>query len=169
MDKITAFINELIMYDYILFGSLLLIFILLIFLGIIMRRKTAIAVLIILLAFITLVVGSTFGYITMHQFLFKNTTSIISQKKLTYTKAIVVYGEIKNLSKNNFKNCKITAKVYKVSGNEIKDYLLKFKPITKMSIIEYDIPKGQQRDIKFIIEPFTYSKDYNISLGASCR
>jgi hypothetical protein len=38
-----------------------------------------------------------------------------------------------------------------------------------MSIIEDDIAKGQEREIKIIIEPFTYAYDYNLSVGADCK
>jgi hypothetical protein len=169
MVAVTKFIKELIIYDYILFGSLLTLFIIFVILGIVFRRKTFLAVFLVLFAFIILVAGSIFGYIAMHQYLFKNQTTIISQKKLSFTKAVVVYGTLKNSSDRDFKSCKITASAYKVSGNKIKNYLFKFKPINKMSIIESDILKGQEREIKFIIEPFTYANDYNISLGANCK
>lgn len=168
-DIITKFIHQLIIYDYILFGSLLALFLLFIILGIILRNRVGIAIFFIIFAFTTLIVGSTFGYIKMHEYLFKNTTSIISQKKLTFTQAVVVYAKVTNNSNRDFKSCKITAAAHKVSGNKIKDYILKFKPISKMSIIENDIQKGQEREVKFIIEPFTYKYDFNITVGADCR
>lgn len=168
MSIISKFINNLIAYDYILFGSLFVLFIIFVSVGIILRRKTLLAIFIILFAFITLFAGSIFGYIAMHQYFFKNETTIISQKKLSFTKAVVVYAKVKNSSDRDFKSCKITATAYKVSNNEIKNYLLKFKPIIKMSILENDILKGQEREIKLIIEPFTYANDYNVSIGADC-
>ena len=35
--------------------------------------------------------------------------------------------------------------------------------------LEYDIVKDELREFKIIVEPFTYTKDYNISIGASCK
>ena len=105
----------------------------------------------------------------MHKFLFKNSTQLISQKKLNFTQAVVVKGTLKNESKFDFKMCNITASAYKVSGNAIKDKILPFNPFKKMSILEYNILKGEVREFKIIVEPFTYSKDYNISVGASCK
>jgi len=168
-DNLTTFIDGLIIYDYILFGSVFAVFLLLTILGIVLRHKKALAIFLIFISFTTLIAGSTVGYIKMHQFLYKNTISLLSQKQLTYTKAVIVHGTVKNISKFNFKNCKLTASAYKVSGNSFKDYLFKFNPFKKMSILENDILKGQDREFKIIIEPFTYSKDYNISLGADCR
>jgi hypothetical protein len=38
-----------------------------------------------------------------------------------------------------------------------------------MSIVQNGIKKGETIDFKIILEPFTYSKDYNISVGADCK
>ena len=167
--RITNFINEMILYDYLLFGGVLTVFLLFLILAVIFRRKLTLALMLILLGFITLFFGSIFGYIKMHEYIFKNTTSIVSQKKLTFTKAVVVYGTIKNDSKRDFSSCDITASIYKTSKNKIKDYLFKFKPISKMSIIEKDILQGETKEIKFLIEPFTYLGDYNVSIKGDCK
>ena len=167
--KIATFIDGLIVYDYILFGSVFILFLLLIILAIVLRKKVTLAVFLTLFSFMLLFVGPVIGYIQMHKFLFKNSTVLTSQKKLNFTKAVVVKGTLKNESKFNFKRCKITASAYKVSGNAIKDMILPFKPFKKMSILEYDIGKQEIREFKIIVEPFSYSKDYNISIGASCN
>lgn len=166
---LTTFMDELIIYDYILFGSLFALFILLIILSIVLRDKKTLAIFLIFISFTLLILGCTFGYIKMHEFLYANTTSIVSQKKLTYTKAVIVEATVKNISKFDFKSCKITVKAYKVSENPLKNYLFSFNPFNKMSIVEHDIPRGQEREIELIIEPFVYTKDYNISVGASCK
>ncbi|WP_229860084.1 DUF2393 family protein [Candidatus Sulfurimonas baltica] len=166
---INTFIDELIIYDYILFSVIFALFILLFILGLILRKKATKAIVLISLAFFILLVGSTLGYSKMHEYLFSNVTSFISQKKLTFSQAVVVYATVKNNSNFDFVNCKISASAYKVSGNSIKDYIFTFKPLMKMSILEYDILKGEERELKIILEPFTYSNDYNISVEATCR
>ena len=167
--KIQDFVGGLITYDYILFGAVLLLFVLFIILGILLRRRLSIAVFFILLAFATFLLGPTLGYIELHKFLFKNETVLISQKKLNFSQAVIVKGKITNTSKRAFKSCKITASAYKVTSNKYKNYIYKLKPFRKMSIIEKDIQKGQTREFKIIVEPFRYKRDYNISLGANCR
>ncbi len=167
--KITTFIDGLIMYDYILFGSAFILFILFIILGIVLRKKIFLALIFILLAFAILLLAPTLGYVKMHDFLFKNTTIISSQKRLEFTQAIVVKGTLANTSKFNFSTCRITARVHKVSKNEYKNYIYAFKTIQKSSIIEEEIQKGQTINFKLFIEPFTYSKDYNLSIGAKCK
>jgi hypothetical protein len=167
--KINTFIDGLITYDYILFGSVFGLFILFIIVGILFRKKTVLAVILILLAFSILFIGPTLGYVKMHEFLYKNSLKLTSEKRLSFTKAVVVKGELTNESKYNFESCKITASAHKVSKKKLKTFLYSFKSLKKMSILEYDIAVGETRAFKIIIEPFTYSKDYNISLGAKCR
>ena len=167
--KIQNFIDGLIPYDYILFGSVVVLFVLFIILAILLRKKITLAIFLVLLAFATFLLGPTLGYVAMHKFLFKNHTELISQKKLNFSQAVVVKGKITNDSNFDFRSCRITASAYKVSGNKYKNYILKLKPFQKMSIFEEDIKKGKTREFKIIVEPFTYKRDYNISLGASCR
>ncbi len=167
--KITAFIDGLIIYDYILLGSVFGLFILFIILGIVLRQKIALAIFIIFLSFVILLLGPTLGYIKMHEYLFKNSIELISQKKLLFTEAVVVKGKLTNDSKRFFKSCKITASAHKVSKKKLKTFIYSFKSFKKMSILEYDIAAGESRKFKIIVEPFTYAKDYNITLGANCK
>lgn len=168
-EKILAFIDGLILYDYILFGASFLLFLLFIILALLVRKRLSLALFFILLGVITLLLAPTLGYIQMHKYLFKNSIEIRSQKKLNFVQAVVIKGTIANESKFDFSECKITAEVYKVTKNKYKNYIFRFKPFQKMSILEQNLPKGQVREFKIIIEPFTYQKDYNISLGASCK
>jgi len=168
-ENFTTFLDGLNFYNYIFFGSIFSLFILLIILGIILRHKMLLAIFLITLSFTILILGSTLGHTKINQFLYKNNIKLISQKHLTYSNAVVVYGVIKNSSKFDFKNCKISASIYKVNNNIIKNYIYKFKPLAKMSILESNILKEHEREFKMIIEPFSYRKDYNISLGANCR
>ena len=167
--KIQNFIDGLIPYDYILFGSVLALFVLFIVLAILLRKKITLAIFLVLLAFATFLLGPTLGYVAMHKFLFKNHTELISQKKLNFSQAVVVKGKITNDSNFDFKSCRITASAYKVTSNKYKNYIYKLKPFKKMSISEEDIKKGETREFKIIVEPFTYKRDYNISLGANCK
>jgi phosphoribosyl-ATP pyrophosphohydrolase len=104
IQKLSEFIKNLIIYDYILFGSLLALFLLFIILGIIFRHRLGVALFLVFFAFFLLLGGATFGYKAMHDYLFKNETVLISQKKLSFTQAAVVYGTLKNVSKKDFKS-----------------------------------------------------------------
>jgi len=168
-EKITAFINELVTYDYILFGSVFALFLLFIILAIVLRKKVALSIFLILLSFSILTIGPTLGYLKMHEYLFKNSCKLISQKKLLFTPAVVVIGSITNESKVDFNSCKITVNLYKSSKHIIKKHIYPLKPLKKMSILQENINKGETQEFKIIVEPFTYSKDYNISIKASCK
>jgi hypothetical protein len=168
-SKFTTFIDGLISYDYILFGSVFVLFILFIIFTILLRRRVFLALLFFLLSFSILILGPTLGYIKMHEYLFKNTLTLKSQKKLSFTEAVMVKGRLTNESKFDFTSCKITASAYKVTSNKYKNYLLKFKPFQKASIVTDEIEKGSSVEFKIFIEPFTYSREYNISLGADCK
>ena len=168
-EKITAFIDSLILYDYILFGGSFFLFLLFLILALILRRKTNIASFFALLAFLVLFILPTYGYIELHNYLFKHSTKIISQKRLQFCDAIVVRGSLTNESQRDFKECKITANVHKASKNKYKNMVYQFKTIKKMSILKEDIRKGETTTFKILVEPFTYKKDYNISIGAKCR
>jgi len=167
--QLKEFIHGLILYDYVLFGAVLVLFVLFIVLAILLRRRVAMAIFMVLLAFAIFLLGPTLGYIAMHKFLFKNKTELISQKRLHFSDAVIVKGKLLNNSNFDFTSCKITAGAYKVTDNKYKNYIYELKPFKKMSIVEKDIKKGQSREFKIIIEPFLYTKEYNISLGASCK
>ena len=166
--KLTAFLGELTKYDYILFGGVFVLFILVLILALVLRKKPALSAILALLAFAILFLGPTLGYVKMHEYIFASSVELISQKKLNFSAAIVVKGKLTNESKRNFKHCTITAAAIKQTKNKYKNYLLQFKPIRKRSIVEEDIQVGEVREFKMFIEPFTYKKDYNITLKADC-
>ena len=168
-EKLTAFMNGLITYDYILFGSVFALFLLLMILAIVLRKRLGLSIFMLLLSFIILFMGPNIGYKEMHKYLFKNSVTLTSQKQLTFTSAIVIKGSLKNESNFDFERCKITASVHKVSKNALKNYIYGFKTLKKMSILEDNIAKGDARAFKLIVEPFNYKRDYNISLKASCK
>jgi uncharacterized SAM-binding protein YcdF (DUF218 family) len=168
-EKIALFIEYLIPYDYVLFGISFILFFLLVVLGILLRKHTFFALIFIILGFSVLLVAPTLGYVKLHEFLFKNSLVLLSQKRLEFTQAVVVKGSITNESKKPFAECKITASAYKVTSNKYKNYLKKLKPFQKMSIVLNNIAVSETQNFKIIIEPFTYQYDYNISLGADCR
>ncbi|MCW8837659.1 MAG: DUF2393 domain-containing protein [Thiovulaceae bacterium] len=167
--RINSVVDSLIVQDYILFGSVFILFLLFMILAIILRNKKKTSVLLVILALSVFFLGPTVGFVQMHKFLFKNEVQLVSEKKLEFTKAIVIQGLIKNLSNKNLNECKIIATAYKKTSNEFKNYIFRLKPIQKSSIVEVDLKIGQSKDFKMFIEPFVYNKDYEVGLEASCR
>lgn len=168
-SPLNLFLDSLLLYDYLLFAGSFIFFIIFVILGLVYRHKIYLAIFLVTLAFCILILGPIFGYIHIHNYFYYNELILKSEKKLQFTQAVVVKGELKNLSKLHFNRCLITASAYKVSGSALKDPLFKLNPFQKSSIVEYDIPQDTAIEFKIIIEPFVYSGDYNISLGASCQ
>ncbi len=167
--KILDFMDSLIKYDYILFASIFFVFFLFIVLALVFRRKARLSIFLVLFAFVFLMVSPIVGYAKLHTYLFKNELTLTSEKKLQFTKAVVVLGKLKNTSQRDFEACLITAIVTRASENKYKNYIYGLKPIMKMSIVEEDIVMGNEIGFKLIVEPFTYTKKYNIALEADCR
>jgi len=168
-EKILAFFHNLLLYDYVLFGVSFTLFILFIILAVLLRNRFGIALFSVLLGFSFVVAGPTVGYIELHKYLFRNSTKLISQKRLHFVDAIVVQGKLSNESQFDFKECKVIATVYKSTSSRWKNYIFRIKPLTHAILVLQNIPKGVTREFKLFVEPFRYSKEYNLTLGASCR
>jgi len=168
-EKIAAFIDQLILYDYLLFGAAVFLVILLLLLSILLRKKPFPAILLILTAFTVMVLAPTLGYSQMHAMIFKNSTSVNSVKALKFTQALIIYGDLTNESNHDFSQCALTAGVYKIADNVLLDTLYPLNPFKKETILIKDVPIGQTVAFKIIVEPFTYQRDYNVSIGAKCR
>lgn len=163
------FVDGLISQDYMLFLGVLFLFLLFIILAVVLRNRLKMAIFLVLIAFLIVVVGPTYGYMKMHEMLFKNNIELLSQKKLSFVEAVVVKGKITNTSKRDFKECKITASAHKISSNKLKNYIYELKPFQKMSIVTGNLLQGETKEFKIIVEPFRYQKNYNISLEGDCK
>jgi hypothetical protein len=168
-EKINAVIDGLIVLDYILFISVFVSFLALLIIALLINQRRKTSRFIVTIAFAIFIFGPTVGYMQMHNYVFKNTIELVSEQKLEFTKAIVVHAKLTNLSKRNFKECKVTATAYIKTPNEYKNMILRFKPIVKSSIVIQDIEKNQNKEIKMFIEPFYYQKEYEVGLKTSCR
>ncbi len=168
--KVLSFIDQLILYDYLLFGTIVLAFILILTLAILVRHRIGIAIFLVLVAFGVLSVGSVVGYQMMHRYLFKNTIHLKEVKALEFTEALLIKGDINNTSKRPFRECTLSAGVYKVTHNRYVDPIYPYLPFKKGGMkIEGPIAPGEAAPFKLFIEPFRYSKDYNVTLKADCK
>ena len=127
------------------------------------------ALTLLLLAILDISVAPTFGYSYFHDYLYKHTITLSKVKKLQFIQAVVIEGKLKNVSEFDFKSCQIHAKIVKKTGNKYKDILFRFKPITKKIITVNNIPKNADIEFKFLIEPFTYQKDFNATVSGVCK
>lgn len=168
-SNLQNFIDSLITQDYILFGSVFFLFLFFIITAILLRNRLKTAVFFVLLAFSIVVLGPTYGYVKLHNYLFKNKVELLDQKKLSFVEAVVVRGKLTNISKRDFSECKVTASAHKVTSNTFKNYIYELKPFQNMSIVTESILIGETKEFKIIVEPFRYEYKYNISLEADCK
>lgn len=168
--KIIDFINHLIIYDYLLFGGIFVLFLLLLVLAIALKNKLGLAIFLVLLAFGVLTAGPVAGYMTLHNYLFKNHITLYEVKALEFTEALLIKGDINNTSKRPFKECTLHAGVYKVTHNRYLDKLYLQFPFKKSSLkLTEAIAPGESQPFKLFVEPFRYTKDYNITIKGECR
>lgn len=168
--RIQDFIQHLIIYDYFLFGGVIVLFILLLIIAIALRHKLGLAIFFVLVAFGVLTAGPVAGYIALHHYLFKNKIILQEVKALEFTEALLIKGDINNTSKRPFSECTLKVGVHKVTHNKYLDRLYPYIPFKKSSMkIEESIAPGASAPFKLFVEPFRYSKDYNITIKADCR
>lgn len=166
---IEAFIETLHLYDYILFGVSGGLFLLILLLAIILRTKTSLSLLLVLLSLIVIIAGPIAGYHYIHTTVYKTEISDLQIKKLEFSEALVVKGAFKNLGSQSFSSCKISASAYKGATNLLEEYVYPLKPFQKVSILkEAPMEINETADFKMILEPFTYSNEYNISVKVDC-
>ncbi len=156
-------------YDYILFAVSGALFFLMLLLAIILRHRTGLSLLLVLFSFIVIIAGPITGYNYIHSTLFKTDITDLKIKRLEFSEAVVIKGTLTNLGKQSYHKCKISSKAYKGATNFFEEIVHPLNPFIEMSIIEQEeINISESIDFKIILEPFTYAKEYNISIKANC-
>ena len=168
-EKILLFLHSLSIYDYVYFGSVFILFLLFIILTLLLRKKITLAMLIFLIALLDIILGPTIGYSYFHSTLYKNEITLTKTKKLSFVEGVVIEGKLTNTSRFDFKECTIKASILKDTHNKYKNLILKLKPIKTDVIKIQDIKKGKSAEFKFLIEPFKYKKDFNVSVSGVCK
>ncbi len=157
------------LHDYLLFGAIFLVALLLLLVTFLLRKRPFLALLLFMFGAMALVGGSYFAYDYLHAYLFKSRVEIVETKKLTFTKAVVLKAKLYNDSKFDFSECKVEAALHKKLENRYKNLLQSYKYIAKESIIIKDLAQGGVEDIKLLIEPFSYDGEFYAKMEAKCR
>ena len=109
------FLHTLNLYDYLLFGGIIFFFLFLLILSILLRHKQTLALILLILALITLLLAPIGGYIALHALMYKHSIKLTMVKDLEFTEALLIKGDINNTSKETFKECTLYVGVSKVS------------------------------------------------------
>ncbi|ACZ11215.1 DUF2393 domain-containing protein [Sulfurospirillum deleyianum] len=170
--SLLTYFQHLSLYDYLAFGWLCLTFLILIFLAILVAKKSsAFALLIIIVSLLFLGIAPFFIYQKLNTTLRKTETTITLLKKLNFSSSLILETTITNQSKKDFNLCILHASIFKADENisNIKAYLYQLKPLANQSIIIKEfIPQESTLEYRIVFDDFDYSGDINATLKAEC-
>ncbi len=165
-----AFIHQLSLYDYLLFGGILFFFLLTLFLAILFHHKLKLAVALIVLAFMILTLAPPIGYFTLHYYLYKHTITLHTVRDLQFTDALVVKGDVKNTSKLPIQKCTLYLSVAKKSPYPILNRFYPYIPFRRKTVELTDpISPSEVQSFKVLIEPFRYSSPHTVTVRGVCQ
>lgn len=170
--KISAinYLNHFTMYDYIAFSWLIIIFFIFLLLSIFLAKKNALISIVVLLISLALLFAGPF--VIKHyldQYLRANQTTTTMVKKLNFSDAMIVEGEVKNISKKPFSICSIQISILKNSSGNIQKFLNQLKPLRKQSIsINSPIDVNMSETFRIVFDGYTDSEDVNVSIKSEC-
>jgi len=153
----------------ILWVNLLLLFVLFLTLGLMLRNRVGISLVLLLLGFLLLLGGPVVVYKIVHHNIYKTKTSVTEVKKLFYSKSLIVKGTLLYLGSQEATRCIVEANVLKSNKNFIEELVQKIKPYKQQSTeINKTFNRGIMEEFKVVFEPFLYEGDYNITVSAEC-
>jgi hypothetical protein len=169
--QLLHFIDTLALYDYLLFGGILFFFFLFLILAILFRHKLILAIMLVFFAFLLLISGPFGGYLLLHKYLYKHTITLTTVQDLEYTEALLLKGDISNMSKQTFKECTLYFGISQVSSIKIlNDKVYPYLPFRReMLTLTQPIKPGDTESFKLLVEPFNYPKKFSVTAWGVCR
>jgi quinol-cytochrome oxidoreductase complex cytochrome b subunit len=169
-SHLITYINHFTVYDYVAYAWLILIFFLTILLSIFIAKKSPICSILIFLVSLALLFVAPFvikSYLDDYLRPTQNKTILV--KKLTFSDALVVTGEITNTSKIDYSTCSIDISVLKHENSYIKNIVSKLKPLRKKTIsINELLEVNTTKELRVVFDNYTYNKDVNVSINSQC-
>lgn len=165
------YINHLGLYDYLAFGWFFLTFLLFIGLSIvIVKRSTALSLLLIVMALIFFSVVPFVLKDTLNQKLRPTYSDIVQTQKLNFSDSFIIEATLFNKSKKDFTLCLVqTTLLRKKDGESLKNYLIPLKPIANQSILLQELLlANDMREIKVIFDDFSYDKEVDVTIKSEC-
>lgn len=164
------YMSHFTMYDYMAYAWLILLFFVFILLSIFLAKKK---LLISILMFMISLAILFFGPFVLKHYLdiFLRPTEIknIQMKKLNFTDALIVTGEIKNISKMSFSLCGVNVSVLKASSSALENFANSLKPLLNKSMfLDKTLDINETKEFRVVFDYYTYDKDINISVQTEC-
>ena len=157
--------------DYMLILFVFFLFTCVLLLCVFLRHRPVIGLFIIAIDIVVCFLIYIYGYKFIDSTARSRKTAIIEQKILKTSGALAVDFSITNTSKRDFKECKITAKIFKDKLPEdsfLTEYKNKFLPYRKRSREIKELKKEQTQNQRISFENFTYENNYTIRLSSEC-
>ena len=165
------YLKNLGLYDYLALGWLVITFFFLIFLSILIARKSAsLALLLIIISLIIFLVAPFMIKQKVNELQRPVNTEITNVKKLTFSPSLIVEGNINNLSQKDFTKCLVQTNVIKnIDTNFLKSYINALKPIANKSImVEQSLAKNDFIEYRVVFDDFEYEGNVTASIKAEC-
>ncbi len=167
---IVNFIHTLGLYDYFLFGGIIFVFALLLIMAVLLHHHIKTAVTLIFLSFLTITIAPYAGYRILHATLYKHIITLTTVQDLEFSDILLIRGDIKNTSKKTFKECTVTIGISKINKIKQLNKIYLYLPFRSENITLKEPLKPQEsQDFKLLIEPFRYSKKFNVTATGVCR
>lgn len=170
-ETILYYVRHFYTVDYVLFLFILLFFVCVLFLCIFLRHRPVIGLCIIAIDIIACFLIYIYGYRFVDSIARSRETGIIEEKILQSSNTLAVDFNITNTSKNDFKECRVTAKIFKDESAQdgfFGKYKDKFLPYRQKSREVRELKRNQTQNQRISFEDFTYEGNYTIRLNSEC-
>lgn len=170
LDDLKEFFHTLSIYEYAGFGIAFLLFLILFFAAIAMRKRIGMLLLFLMLSFVVLGVSPITIKYVVNTYMKKTEITLTTDKKLQYINTVIIAGKLKNTGMMDYKKrCIITAKLVAKSSNPLKQVTKELKPLRKKElVIDEWLAVGEETKFKIIIDDFDYQKPFMSIVKAEC-
>ncbi|EJN2099708.1 DUF2393 family protein [Campylobacter coli] len=163
--------THLYLVDYMLILFVFFLFTCVLLLCIFLRHKPVAALLIIALNIIIYFLIYAYGYKFIDSEVRSRKTTIVEQKFIQSSEALIIDFNITNTSKNDFKQCKVIARIFKdklPEDNLINEYKNQLIPFRQKSREIFNLKKNTTQFQRISFDNFNYDNNYTIRLNSEC-
>jgi hypothetical protein len=169
-QRFLDYIEYLTIYDYFALSWIGLLFFLSVVISLLLIKKNIIlSFIVVLFSFIMLLISPIVIKVVFDQDIKKVELSDQKIDRLGFSKILVVKGSIKNISKIDFKKCRVLASILEENQNSYQKYINYLKPLRKKSIvIEKELKREDSYSYKIVFEDFNLTKGYLVKVYGEC-
>lgn len=165
------YLKNLALYDYLAFGWFIVTFFILIFLAILLARKsTTLALLLIITSLVLFILAPFMIKWKLNHYLRPVTTEVTHVQKLIFSDSLIVEGEITNKSSKSFQKCLVETNILKNNPSNIfVSYINLLKPLKNRSILlESVVFENNVIEYRVVFDDFFYEGDITATIKAEC-